>query len=426
MTKNDKILTLVEGRTVNYRTINDMKQQTADAGWGFKLLGQIPHDEVSCCAFKKYFSDYVLWRDLGDDNNAVEIARIIKWLDLNENILTVNTHLVGGRGFSSDKFYQHGLFGMDPELRVHTPVVFLAKNKKDIMDLVRGGKLKFPIVIKERFGTAGKGIVLIETEKDLTNEVFDKMGAVMVEPYIEADYDWRVFVVGGVAVGAMRKTIDESDPGNFVAKSAGKNKVKEEDPEILKKISRIACKMAAVSGLEYAGCDIIREKKSGRFFVLETNNSAGWQNHFNEVTGMNMGMTLLDWFEDMSVLKEKGFYKGVLQYMKNRMKYLDSETRKLFESILDWRADIKNVKGNDLNSALQRAYRSVSNGEDANKYKWLLEEVERRPLCWAGAFIGGNIWGKDGILEDSIMPTACYLAIREKYDKIVGVNKGKL
>lgn len=418
---NKKVLTLVEGRKINYRTVNDMKEQTAKTGWGFSLLEHIDQDTIDRCDFDKYFSDYVLWRDLDNSVDAVSVMRILSWLNKSDKI-TVNTNYVGGRSFNSDKYYQHSLYGMDKFLAKYTPVVQKVKNKDDVRRKIKEGKLKYPIVLKECFGTAGKGIVLVNGDEQL-DRLNDKWMSIIAEPYIVADYDWRVFVVGGVAVGAMRKEIDQDRPGDFVAKSAGsKEKQKEEDPEILLELSRIACRMAAVCGLEYTGCDIIRDKYTGRFYVLETNNSAGWQNRFNEITGLNMGQILIEYFDDMSILKEEGFYAGVKAYAEKRIKYLYSDNRGRFEKIMNWSEETERVSGNDLGACLQNCYYDILHGGDVKDAKALIDEVERRPLSWAGNFLGSPIHGEDGVFEDACIPTGYYLAIREKYDKMVGVN----
>ncbi len=422
MSKN-KTLTLVEGRKVNYRTINDMRAQTAETGWGFLLLEEVDRESIARCDFGKYFSKYVIWRDLNNSVNAVDVMRIYAWLNKHKEIHTINTHMVGGRAFSSDKYYQHSLYGMDPVIGKNTPITYLVKDKAEVQELVRNGLIRYPLVLKERFGTAGKGIVLVPDEDYLLSEHI-KGGTwpnVMAEPYIFGDYDWRVFVVGGVAVGMMRKELDENRPGDFVQKSAGKNKTNETDPEVRKELSRIACRMASVCGLEYAGCDIIRDKRTGRYYVLETNNSAGWQNHFNDITGLNMGRILLSWFDDMSVLDEKGFFEGVKAYTMNRANYL-YENKERFEQILDWKEKTKEAVGNTLAARLQRAYLEILNGAEIESAKGIIEEVENTPLCWAGNFISSNVHGEGGIFEEDCIPTAYYLAIREKYDKILGVK----
>ena len=131
-----------------------------------------------------------------------------------------------------------------------------------------------------------------------------------------------------------------------------------------------------------------------------------------------MGQILLEWFDDMSVLKEKGFYEGVKCYTLNRTKYLYTANRERFAKIMDWSEDTKQAEGDDLYAALQNAYRDIKNGGDVKAAKGLIDEVERRPLCWAGNFLGSDVHGEDGVFEEQCIPTAYYLAIREKYDKI--------
>ena len=422
MTSNKKVLTLVEGRKVNHRTIDDMRNQTEKAGWGFSLLGEIDGNKIAKCDLEEFFSDSGLWRDLDFTMGPTESACVLNWLNSQKDKVTINTHLVGGRAFNSDKFYQYNLYGCDNLLKFCTPVAFIVKNKDDVIKKLVDGDLHFPFVFKDRMGTAGKGIELINNKEELDASKWSFGYATMAMPYIFGDKEWRVFVVGGVAVGIMSKGFEGVDPGDFEAKSAGKHKAKEEDPEVLNELCQIACHMAARCGLEYTGCDIIRDRKYGRYYALETNNSAGWQNRFNEVTGLNMGQVLLEWFDDMSVLKEKGFYEGVRTYTLNRTKYLYTANRERFAKIMDWSEDTELAEGDDLYAALQNAYRDIKNGGDVKAAKGLIDEVERRPLCWAGNFLGSDIHGEDGVFEEQCIPTAYYLAIREKYDKIQGTN----
>ena len=424
MSNNKKTLTLVEGRKVNYRTIRDLREETAKAGWGFLLVEDFDRERKAKCDFRDGFSNYVIWRDLDFTTSAVDTMRVLEWLNKNEDIITINTHSVGGRAWSSDKYYQHALYGMDDYLKPFTPIVRMVRDKEDVRNLVKEGLLKYPLVLKDCLGTTGKGISLIPNEEYLMSKHIKEgtWNRIMVEPYIYGDYEWRVFVVGGTAVGFMRKEIDNgAGAGDFVAKSAGKGKAKEEDPKIMHDLARIACHMVADLGLEYGGCDIIRSQR-GHYYVLETNNSAGWQNSFNKITGLNMGQILISWFDDMSVLKEKGFYAGVKTYVENRIKYLFKDNRDKYESIINWTDKTKKAQGDSLAARLQNQYYEILHGADIKEAKNLIDEVERTPLCWAGNFIGSHTWGKDGVLEECLEPTAYYLAIREKYDKIAKVN----
>lgn len=424
--KNKKVLTVVEGRksktNVPSHTVDDLRAAIESReGWEFSLVKILDNDRVARCDFDGVFSDYIIWRDFAPEMDIASGARAMEWIDRKTDAVVLNGHYVGGRLYNSDKFFQAGLFGLDEELKFSTPITYLIKGKDDIERLIAGKKLKYPVVVKDRFGTTGKGIVLVGNEEHL-KRVKLPAARLIVMPYIWGDLEWRVFVIGGSAVGVMRKDIEHlKNPGDFELRSSGFNRAKEEDPKILEDISRIACRMAAVCGLEYTGCDILRGL-DGKYYVLETNNTAGWQNLFFETTGVNIAEKMVDWFDDMSVLKEEGFYEGVKAYTLNRIKYLPSATREKFAKILAFEADIDEASGNNIKALLANKYREIKNGGDVATAKALLDEVERTPLCWAGNFIGSNIHGRDGIFEEQCIPTAYYLAIREKYDKIQGTN----
>ena len=426
-TKSKKVLTLVEGRrsktNIPSHTVDDIRDAVERReGWDFSLVKILDDTKVAMCDFDGVFSDYIIWRDFAPEMETVNAARAMEWIDKQGNAVVMNGHYVGGRLYNSDKFFQAGLFGIDDELKFNTPLAHLIKSKDDIKKLVAEKKLSYPVVVKDRFGTTGQGIVLIANAEHL-ERVKLPVARLMVMPYIYGDFEWRVFVIGGCAVGVMKKDVENlENPGDFELRSAGFNRAKEEDPAVLEKINHIACRMAAVCGLEYTGCDIIRGKVDGNYYALETNNTAGWQNQFFETTGVNMADKMMDWFDDMAVLKEKGFYEGVKTFTMNRINYLPSPIREKFEKILAFEADVDEASGNDIEAMLANKYREIKAGGDVATAKALLDEVERTPLCWAGNFIGSSIHGRGGIFEEQCIPTAYYLAIREKYDKIQGTN----
>ncbi|MBQ1453832.1 MAG: hypothetical protein IIZ23_07675, partial [Ruminococcus sp.] len=127
----------------------------------------------------------------------------------------------------------------------------------------------------------------------------------VIEQYIEPECDWRVFVMGGTAVGIMRKFGDPEHLDNFVAWSSGRFRRKEDDQDTIEALSRIACRTAAVSRLEYTGVDIIRDKNTKKYYILETNFAAGWMNGFTATTGVKIPELVLDWLSDRGDAKEK-------------------------------------------------------------------------------------------------------------------------
>lgn len=292
MNTKNKILTIIEGRPENQKISEDLKMAAEKRGWEFRQIKSINSDKLARFDLSDLPLDYVIFRNL-TGNNYAEAERLLYYLKKRGSII-MNGAPVGARAATSDKHFQQGLFLLDPFLRPHALPTYEAKNKPNIMSYINGKRVTFPIVLKYRYGTTGKNITLIKDETEL-NKIKD-FNNLLIEQYIEPECDYRVFVIGGKPVGIMRKTGDKDHPEDFIAWSAGRHKFIEEDPETIKVLNQIAVRAAEVSGLDYAGVDILKAAKTKKFYILETNFAAGWMN-FIPVTKINIPDFIIDWFE---------------------------------------------------------------------------------------------------------------------------------
>lgn len=292
---------MVEGRSVNMPLVEDFAKTANRRGWAVKVIGGIDYRKIGENDFEDLFSDYVVYRALCP-STVSERERLKEWLRRSGKVV-ININEAGGVAMSADKFFQHGVMMNEATLREHILPAYLVRNKEEVRELIDEGKMRFPFIIKKVIGTTGKGIVLMRDEAAL-EKYADGFSDVFVEPYVEADFEWRVFVMGEKAVGVMRKEITETEEVDFRARSRGEKRSKEEDEEILRTVGDLAVAAAKALNEEYAGVDIVREKATGRYYVLESNAGAGWMNHFTEVTGVNIGDKVIDWFEEKA--KERG------------------------------------------------------------------------------------------------------------------------
>lgn len=422
-----RILTVIEGRGQNRPMVDGFATEAKKRGWGFCQLLGINSDRIARLDFDDTPLDYVIFRELSR-NNYHEVERLMLWLKANHKIC-INVDVTGRRISTSDKHFQQGLFMMDPVLKQYALPTFEAKTKANVLAYVGADRIHYPFVLKPRRGTAGKGIILIRQPEDL-DQVKDFSGF-LIEQYIEPECDWRVFVIGGTAVGTMRKFGDPDHPGDFRAWSAGRKKVLEETPEVLDALSSIATRAAAVSRLEYAGVDIIKEAKTGRLYLLETNLAAGWSNNFIPVTNINIPALVLDWFEDIDEGRRQPLSLAVQEYLSKRLKYLPAHIQETCEQIS--RGDPGAL--NDCHDAfasyphdylydtgtiydkLSHAYQELTREDvtsDPTRYQYLVQEIEAMPLSWAGNFIGPDL----GILSDGAILSSLYLFLLHKTAKM--------
>ena len=126
-------------------------------------------------------------------------------------------------------------------------------------------KLGFPVIIKESFGSMGKGVYKADDIEELM-EIADK---VKTKPHLFQEYlsfdsgaDIRVIVIGGKVVASMERRND-SDFRSNVAQGGTGVKI-----DLDEKFSAVARKCAEIIGLDYCGVDLLKDK-NGQPIVCE-------------------------------------------------------------------------------------------------------------------------------------------------------------
>lgn len=406
----EKILTVVEGRDENNGVVNDLKDAAHARGWKFRRIVKLSYDDIATGKVQDYFSSYVVWRGL--IQSSAEAEDYLHQMLLERGHIVMNGQFAGGTQFSSDKCYMYQLLQLDDELKEHALPTFRVATKDYFKAIVERGDISLPCLIKDRYGTAGGGIFYI---KDIDD--YDKYAAkynmrlFAAQNLVDIECEWRVFVIGGVAVCIMKKNYGEDiDRLDFTKMSAGYNRGVEDDEQIREIVSDLAVKTAAISKFEYTGIDIVREKGTGKYYVLETNQSAGWQNRVFQFTGIQVAERVMDWFVDMDYARNASHADAIKQYVENRLVYLSERDQKEYENIIGFKRDLGVEEGQkDLFSRILKAYNAVRVQEmDKESLQDLIDEVEQSKLSWAGAFLPV---GK-GTLHESLVVSAAYVAIQ--------------
>ncbi len=420
--KINRVLTIVEGREINMKMARQLVDAAIHNGFKARLVKSIDENYAIDGRLDEVFSDFVLWRGAVKCSSAFAIERMIFWLNHN-NKITLNTKLVSGSRFAtSNKFFQHGVLAEDSVTKDHILPCYPAVSKASVSRLLDQGKIKYPFLMKPDFGTRGEDIYLISNQKEL-EEFNDNFPAFSIEPFVKSKYDWRVFALGGVSLGVMKKIGDEGNLDDFKAKSAGWHRWDETDLDTKEEMMYLGAHASAISGLEYSGIDLIRDDRTGKIIILETNYSGGWQNGFEKATGVNVPVAIVEWFSDRAELFEKPVNEAVKNYVAKRLKYISRDARKVFKEITDFEYKIegnyeKFVKGfdseSDLEKKLENAYMMIQDpvfsDSDRVRVSDFLKTVEKYEISGFGNFIGKDC----GVMEDSIRSTAYYLAISSK------------
>jgi RimK family alpha-L-glutamate ligase len=143
-------------------------------------------------------------------------------------------------------------------------------------------KIGFPCVVKVVTGSYGEGVYLCERQRDFKKlmEFIDNLGnkrTMIVQEYMgeRPGEDLRVLVIGGKAIGAMRRTAPEGDfRANITGGGTGENFPMNEEIEYM------ARETAKVLNLDIAGIDLLFDKDGG-FRVCEANSNPGFSGFEN-------------------------------------------------------------------------------------------------------------------------------------------------
>lgn len=148
------------------------------------------------------------------------------------------------------------------------------------------------VVVKPLFGAQGVGLLRLTAGSDIPDGA-QFNGVWYLQRFVETGaggggwHDWRVFVIGGVAVAAMvRHGITWV---NNVAQG-GRCEPAPLDDDLV----RLAVRASTVVGADYAGVDLIRDG-AGRLQVLEVNGVPAWRG-LQSVTRIDIAERLVDDF----------------------------------------------------------------------------------------------------------------------------------
>jgi RimK family alpha-L-glutamate ligase len=159
------------------------------------------------------------------------------------------------------------------------------------------------VVLKPLFGSQGKGLRRLgaagqsraQAQAGGTFKPLPSLRAYQHVAYLQRyvdggahGFDWRVLVVGGRAVAAMRRTGGNGWIHNFAQGATC-------EPAILDDtLADIAVRATAALGLDYAGVDLIPDPDdAARPLVLEVNGVAAWRG-LQSVTSQDIATLLVD------------------------------------------------------------------------------------------------------------------------------------
>jgi tetrahydromethanopterin:alpha-L-glutamate ligase len=182
--------------------------------------------------------------------------------------------------------------------RVPTPATWATESFAEAQRIVtRESAAGRSLVVKPLFGSQGKGLRRVGLVDGVHEPLpaFDAGLAYLqrfIEPVSRPGFDWRVLVIGGRAVSAMRR-ISEHWIHN-VAQGA-----RCEAALLTDELASLAERAARALDMDYAGVDLMPSAHGAPVQVIEVNGVAAWQG-LQRVCGFNIAHAIVaDLFERM-------------------------------------------------------------------------------------------------------------------------------
>lgn len=190
---------------------------------------------------------------------------------------------------TKDKLYAAQVFA---QKGIDTPKTILVKSPVSPSLVAR--EIGFPAVVKIMAGSYGKGVYKVETKSHFQDFIEFAHGiksdeAIIVQEYVgtRPGEDLRVFVVGGQALGAMRrKSRDGSFKANITRGGEG------EAYPLTTDLAELAVSAAEALGLDVAGVDLLFTDDG--YTVCECNSAPGFEG-FERATGIDIARAIIDY-----------------------------------------------------------------------------------------------------------------------------------
>jgi glutathione synthase/RimK-type ligase-like ATP-grasp enzyme len=128
------------------------------------------------------------------------------------------------------------------------------------------GTFDYPYVMKSITASNNRLNFLIRSERERRRAINEIGSKVLVQEYIENDGDYKVMIMFGHPLVIYKR----SRPNSYRTGKRPARKIVQEDD-----VAALAQKTAATLRREFCGVDIVRDKNSGKLYVLECNFNAG-------------------------------------------------------------------------------------------------------------------------------------------------------
>lgn len=279
------------------------------------------------------------------------------------------------------------------DLGIVAPKTVLVNCESMLESAFKRMKGTFPCILKTLTGSKGVGVFKADSWEGMrsTLQTIWKINPdteIIIQEYIEADYDMRIHVLGGKVIAAMKRyKIKKDFRSNYsLGGKVEKISLTEEQAEVAIRAAK------AVAGI-WVGVDMMIDRK-GNIFVIEVNSSPGTEGII-KATGKPIVDIVLDYATDKKHWRTKTIECGYIEKIKiekigdfeakfdtGNSSYcvLHADEWKINDSIVTWSNNGKTYK-NEL-----QGMKIVKAGTLG------IKEPEERPVIFLDVTFNGTIY----------------------------------
>ncbi len=219
---------------------------------------------------------------------------------------------------------------------LHTPDVRSKRYQQQVVSATPGlraipsveaaalSTLTFPVIAKLPVSSRGQGVHLLEFATDI-HRLPLSADHYIYQSFIPNSGDYRVFMVGGVALGVMKRVAKAGEYRNNLAQG-GQGEIVT-DPAEHAHACQLGTRVAALFGLQVCGVDLIRDSATGQWFFLEVNTVPQWaDNGFQAVTGVDVAAKIIAYVAALLNVDQLPLSATVSNWYESNMTSLPSTT----------------------------------------------------------------------------------------------------
>lgn len=259
----------------------------------------------------KRLGDIILWRSSSLDKFAERTV----FLNLLKDKIIIN-HAVANKPFLANKFFQQKYF--EHHSKIECIPTFKFRGKKDLLRAIRNKMVRLPVIIKPDSGSQGKNIVLARSKRDIGTLGKD-ISKLTVQKFVKNQGDFRVLMLGGKMLGAIKRTAEKNSFLNNLAQGGSAEKIA--DSHTLEDLHQIASKAASIFDLTFCGVDVIFDTQQKKYYFLEVNTVPEWQG-FQKNTGIKVAEEIIKHCVTLHDRKNKSSSKLAEDYYRQNYSYL--------------------------------------------------------------------------------------------------------